>query len=492
MTKSVRKLIQVIPFVALLPYLILAFFTRPAADDLTPNFYTNRYGIFEMCKQTYLHLSGRFFSMSVFLSLTSMRTVFSNYFLIPLCLMLLFMVAAGSIINTLNKYYFKASLKSIELASYAVTALLIYLAVIPDVASSFYWMAAGIIYQLPLMLFMFFISAYIVFINTGSKKYWGLSAILIFLIFGSNEVMIFLLYPVLVLFTIAGYYTKSAFRHYTMLLVLIGTVSAAILLLSPATNSRTSGLTASPGAIYAFSAGLIQYLMMITTAFSTPVFWSILLFLIFNLPPLSLNAKSMKGIALFASAILGSCLVAYFIVFIFKENGLPGRANNLFTFFFLLSMFLYGLTVAVRLRQNFTLPTLTAMRQVSAIVLMITIFTNFNYKKAFIDLGSGFVFSHVYDKRIDVIKEAIHQGKQSVELMDYDYYWNDFVDKNIPALFNKPFKKLIPLYPKSIFICDDLAEKDWDNGFAEYYNIDTIFVNKKRVLRHAIVKNLQK
>jgi hypothetical protein len=492
MTRKISNLFRIIPFIAGFPYFVLAFFARPAADDLTPNFYTNRYGIVEMCKQTYLHLSGRFFSMSVFLSLTSSRVTFSYYFLVPLCLILLFITATSCALKSINKYYLKVVMPGIELVGYAVLFLLIYLAAITDVASSFYWMAAGIIYQLPIILFLFFVSTYTAFLNTGSIRFWMISAALVFFIFGSNEIIIFLMYPLIALFTVFCYFNRTPYRHYTLILTLVATVSSAFLLFSPAVNGRSSALTAAPGLLYVTSAGLVQFLMVIIAVMDTPVFWSVLLLVILNFPILPFQSKNLKIIMIFASAILCFSLTAYFIVFKFKDNGLPGRANNLFSFSFLLSMFLYAVVASVKLKEKLAGVPNPVIKQVASIIFLITIFTNSNYKKALKDIVSGFVFSRVYDKRIDIIQQAVSRGKHSVELNDYDFYWDDFVNKNIPGVLNKPFKKLVPLYPGSVFICDDLAEKDWDNGFAEYYNIDTIFVNNKIVLRHSIVKGLQK
>ena len=491
MTRKINSLFRIIPFIAILPYLVIAFWARPAADDLTPNFYTNRYGIAEMCRQTYLHLSGRFFSMSVFLSLTSSRITFSYYFLIPLCLILLFITAGYCALKSINKYYFSSSVPPSRLAGYAVLFLLIYLAVMPDVASSFYWMAAAVIYQLPIILFLFLICTYTIFINTGRVGYWVVSAALVFFIFGSNEVVIFLMYPLLFLFTVSCWLNKQPYRRYTLLLILIASVSASILLFSPAINNRSSGLSPAPGLLYAVPAAILQFLMIAVTAFNTPVFWSVLLLAVLNMPITAIHPKNLKRILIFAIAILCFSLTAYFIVFKFKDNGLPGRANNFFSFSFLLSLFLFAIFTSVKLKDKLAGPPHYVIKQIAAIIFLVTIFTNSNYINAVKDMVSGFAFSKVYDERTSIIQQAVAKGKHSVSLKDYHFYWNDFVDKNIPGVFNKPFKKLVPLYPTSLFICDDLAEKDWDNGFAEYYNMDTIFVNNKTVLRHSIVKGLR-
>ncbi len=490
MKRYINKLFWISPFIAFIPFIVISFFARPAADDLTPNFYIARMGLAEMIKQSYLNVSGRFFSISVFLSLSGSRFILEHYYLVSIGLLSLFLLALYSLTRNIATNILSLPLSRTHAASLAFIFLLVYLAVMPDMASSFYWMAAGVTYQLSVILVLFLTNSLLQFITRGKWIYWIMSAILSLALFGCNEIVIFIYIPVFT-FTVLLLFVQSHSSKWPCLFLLLLSAAAALaLLFAPAAQARSGMLSHGTGFVYSISASVTQVLIIAIHVFSAPPFWIILILILLAGRSVTLSSRQLRWLLTYAQLLLVLCFTTCFIVFKLKDNGLPGRANNVIAFAFLSSFILLAVYFGAKYKDILTI---TGAKPELAIRLIFTVslFTSMNYTVASRDILSGYLFSKVYDKRVGIIRDAVTSGKHAVVLDDYNTYWNAVVQEHIPVVFKKPVIKLVDHYPPSIFVCDDIMEKDWDNGFAEYHNIDTIYAGSKTILRHSIVHGLK-
>lgn len=184
--------------------------------------------------------------------------------------------------------------------------------------------------------------------------------------------------------------------------------------------------------------------------------------------------------------------VFYFLVYLVNPSGVPERANNPLSFILMISFVVMACHLSFYLPGILPFKIHTAHKVVLVCIFTLTIFFSKNFLTAIQDQFSAPIYSSIYDSRVKKIDKARRLGKKSVDFNSYQKEWEEYIQKNIPAMFYKPMTKLVNPYPQTIFFCDDVENSAWITSYAEYYDIDTIRVDGAVHLRFELDENARR
>ena len=183
------NIILIALFIILIPYVILAFFSVPAADDFGQAARSLDLGILGFLKQRYLNWNGRYSSDLVISIYNVIGHKFSQYFLIkffwivPLSIISLYLISNYifiSLITDSNKIKFKL-----------VYSLIIVISILTntEVSSTVFWLAGGAAYGLANSLFIVSLGIiiYTLYIDNKSLSLVTINLLLILFINGLSE-----------------------------------------------------------------------------------------------------------------------------------------------------------------------------------------------------------------------------------------------------------------------------------------------------------------
>lgn len=137
-------LVALLLVTALLPFLLLSYFNHPFMDDYYNTANTRRLGLWAVQKDLYLNWSGRYFSSFLVTAANPMRLGWYDGLRLTPALFLLL---------TLSTFYLgvraltRRQLARSPAVGVAVLVLLLYLHLIPEPYSAFYWFTGAVVYQ---------------------------------------------------------------------------------------------------------------------------------------------------------------------------------------------------------------------------------------------------------------------------------------------------------------------------------------------------------
>jgi len=220
----------------ILPFLFVAFFNYPSADDFVFAYKVKSMGFFQAQYDWYVHWTGRFFSTFI-LSLHPL--VFNSNLLYKL-------YAITLILLTLHAIYRFVKLIFNNKPTYVVlffTCLLtgVYLNNMPILVQGIYWMPGAITYQLAnILLLHFFVNIINDNKNINRWKYYILNAIFIIAICGSNETSMVVVFVGLILFLFYKFIINKIISKKLMFFISIVIVCSTIVLVAPGNFIRNN------------------------------------------------------------------------------------------------------------------------------------------------------------------------------------------------------------------------------------------------------------
>ena len=163
--KNSEKILFAILLLILFPYLYLAFFTHPVADDFSFTVTRNHLGLIESLKYEYFHWSGRY--CADLMQLVN-PIVSNNFFLYKIFSVALIFFSLASIyffIRTITQ----KSLSIIYCLNISLFILLMHLFLMPSLAQGIYWYTSSVAYYLGIIVTMIYFSVLLNYIN---KKFF--------------------------------------------------------------------------------------------------------------------------------------------------------------------------------------------------------------------------------------------------------------------------------------------------------------------------------
>ena len=437
----------------LLPFLAIAFYNHPSADDYICVIPAMQWGPITTTLGWYFSWSSRFTS-AFFISLNPLVYNWLTGYQLNAWL-LMAMVSSGFF------FWFRAVSRFSSfpaLASLAILAFTAYLATVPSMVEAFYYLSGAICYQ-PANSFLLFLVGWWFFniplptfshLNFRSVLVLGIQSFLLFLIAGTNEMAMMFGLSLSGGLWLYRLITDKKWHPGLALLFLASIFSTGLVIFSPATYYRmqaSSSLKRSLGDVLTNSAA--GYLEYVGVWLSNPAFLLCSVLLLFI--QVSDRVPLLKRPWLIALTSLSVLLSAFCFVPSFLGEGMvQGRTANALLFNFFL---LYMLNVVFWKRNLFTStvsgltePTLSLPVRILMLATVLSVLLTSNFRNVFNDLNSGDAAAYNQERL-----ERIRQVETSVS----DSIWVQPVQHR----------------PKTIFFGEigDYPQPWYDNFYAVYH-----------------------
>jgi len=458
----------------------LSFFTYPSAEDLTTNYWDHAFGLWRHISWFYHTSNSRYFAVPTTFFVLNTGFVKAHYYVVALVLwsglwtvLFLFLRGLGRRISTrepgVRWYVWLAAVLPLAICS-----------ILFQPSSAFYWISGSMVYVSGFELFVLLMT---ILLRAGWRKRatkWETAAavLLTAATIGCNEIIIYFEVVILVWFQLIYYSVNGKFLRLVNILLMVVLGCVIFLILPAGTSSRAGHFEVHKGVsealIIAATYTWRDYMRLLVS----PMVWLCLL--------VAGSAGAITRTEV-RTRLAGSywfrpwvCVIPalpgvyffYFLIYLVSGEVMPPRANRLlqfFIFFFLLvAAFAYG----IRHRPDAGLLYKLYDGPVVRLLVMVVFVGSPFFFRTVEDLGLGWVYSRVMEKRQQEIAGARARGK--VVLNPYE---KDFETVALPVLPKSVKDRLFrksPKYPFNIFYMDPLADTGQISYYAQYYGIDTI------------------
>jgi len=444
--------------VVVIPFLLLAFYCHPSADDFWQTNIAIEKGIWQAYLEILQTWSGRYFTMMLTATNPLVFHSLTAYKILPVVLFLSFL---GS-----SAYFIRAVLSNANWSTVWLLTLIIfalYLGFMPTVSQAFYWMSGALHYQVAhiMLLILFGLLIRAAYKQKLSWPNWFLAGVLIFFIAGSNEtvtgVQFFLLFSVICL----NFLLHRKINIKLISLFLIAAFGTALLISSPGNDVRIADYPKHGQFWFStFYAAAISLNNSFNWLSITPVLLLTILYIpfAFRMPALPLAWQNLHP---FWSWLLlaGTLFTSYFVSYWSKGDHAPPRVQDTIYLFFLFGWFLnVWITVQYLVRLRWTKPVLSQFVVYSLILICCLSFFQHersNIRTAYADIFSG---------------RAAHYN--TAMLNRYKFLLEDSCEVcEIPAIQN---------IPKTIFFEEIPADTTWKNRYFSKYFGKKLMIIKER------------
>lgn len=456
-------------FVGLLPFLILAFYNHPSADDYLWTVMVLKTSLWQFQVYNFYEWSGRYFSNLLVGLNPLVFHSFLGYQLASLFSILAFFIAVFLPVRELTKGIFSFSQQLLGTLVFVV----LFLAYTPSVVELFYWFTGAYVYTSANILLLLFIycllKLMVAYTKDASVIYLKASmAILTVLMMWSNEIIIICLGGILFLLTCLTLYHKHISAKFFMFLMVLAIASALASLLAPGNAARAAAMFPNKFNIgFTIQATLSKFLDTLYWIKNVPL-WLISLLFIPVAAKLSRESSlfrnhfyvhPMLSIALWLAIL---CLAYFPIHLATGQEGIAMRVRATNYLFFIGGWF-FNIQVCIGflIKKYKTLEKATFLQQPIPLYLTLSILLVFSYKffstnsnvgEAWKDLSGGNAKS--YDNKM----------KERYRLLE---------DKNTVVPY-------ITAQPTTLFFVElDENPNDWKNkNVANYFSVDSVRVVK--------------
>jgi len=437
----------------LAPFLVIAFYNHPSADDYICAIPAMQWGPITTTLGWYFSWSSRF-SSAFFISLNPLVFKWLTGYQLNAWL-LMAMVSSGFF------FWFRTVTRFSSfpvLVSFAILAFTGYLATVPSMVEAFYYLSGAICYQ-PANSFLLFLVSWWFYniplpafsqLNFRSFLVLGIQCFLLFLIAGTNEMAMMFGLSLSGGLWLYRMITDKKWHPGLSTLFFASVFSTGLVIFSPATYYRmqaSSSLKRTMSEVIANSA--TGYLEYVISWLSNPAF--LMFSVLFLFVPVSDRVPLLKRPWLITLTTLSVLLSAFCFVPSFLGEGMvQGRTANALLFNFFL---LYMMNVVFWKRNLFTSPvsiqpepTLSLPLRILMLATVLSVVVTSNFRNVFDDLYSGDAAAY-NQERLERIR--------LVETSESDSIWVQPVQHR----------------PKTIFFGEigDYPQPWYDNFYAVYH-----------------------
>lgn len=239
--KGKNWLLILIPavFLTIVPFLILAIYNHPSADDFCYTHLANSQGFWPTQIAQFFDWSGRFTATALLTIAPIDYQDLTVYRILPALLFLLFGASVFLVVNNLLPFI---SIRDKSLLAFAVFFL--YIINAPQITEAFYWMAGAVTYQLAsiLSLLLFSLILHLQREKDRRKKvfFTCLGGLLCVAITGLNEISMIILCTILFLWLVIDFYVKRSLNMNLAILLVIAVIASGIVVTAPGNFVRMS------------------------------------------------------------------------------------------------------------------------------------------------------------------------------------------------------------------------------------------------------------
>lgn len=465
LTRSIiNSLFKASPFIGLLPFIWLAFFAFPSMDDHYLNFSANKLGWLGSLKSFFLlQDSGRFGSFPFLLFFAKQDWVLNHYWFVALLFLALSFVSLRFLFSSVNNYLLADKFSAGQLTWIAAAVLFIYINIIPETASGLYWMTSLFQNQLALVYACLLIGLMIKNKHTPFNPWRkALAMLLLVMLCGSIEPAAIIVNLVFISYYAYCIGLKRKINKRVFLYHFFAIAATLTLFLMPGTRNRISYIDKDLPLAATTTLSFYELWRSFILLIGEPSFWLLIAGI------LSLK-KNLKFQNLNYRFIVPCTLLLVYLLYFSLCYGINGmialRTENILLFFLVMAIasiiiFCSNRNLAVNFRNSWI-----------QLIVIIIFFSARSFTVAIFDIPSAYIYKKVMDKRIETIGQAKAENKKVVFL---NTYFGDQVSiTNDHGPFFTKFMSRMPMYPRTIFMHDDLTDY-WAKSFAQFHKIDTI------------------
>ena len=478
-----------IAFCSILPFIILAFFSHPGAEDYL--FELFRKNDFWHNQQLAYHgWSGRFFTNLFNTAWAQLGFIFNCYFLHTLLLFICTEIAAFYFLfnaNTIltNGYFSKSKVLQ---ASFILLLLNIYL--LADIPSNFYWFSAVFVYQVPVILLYILAVLFLKRFKEDSQRKSVKNIFIvttILLLIGCNETIATAIIVLLFFAAVFTYWRNIAEKKIILRWFLIALTAGIIVFISSGVLLRQKLMNAHTGYAVIFPIIVFRTFMVFYTIFKEPVFWVSLCFCFFagginaaqehaktKIALLILWAQkkiyySLAFIAILVFAILTPLLIV-------SKGTFPDRAlNNIIliaAMYLLMTAFIAGHSTppAVIAFVKNTISNYALTFAIGAAMVL-----NTGYINAWKSVCSGYFYHKIMQDRDAQLENAKSKNYKIINMLSYKDALHQKIKEHFPNGSFKSLTKALEQPPVTIPFFNE-AEDSTQLPYLSPYGVEKIII----------------
>ena len=381
----------------ILPFLLIARYNQPSADDFAGAVRDGHYTFLWVLKDSYLHWSGRYFANVVARANPLLHHSFVGYKWYAVLLLVFFSIALFVMIRECTMRY----LSGLQTLSLTCLLLFLYITAMPSTAEGFYWFSGSYVYQIANIFFMLLVAGILKLNRQCSQIYKALyffvAAVLAVCIVGSNEISLIITCSTMAFFAVFTKHPQKKRNGLLIVLLAICCVCGCIAAFAPGNFERMDAMQEySKSPVWAF-AGAAGITTVYATQWAIPMLVCTILYIPLFGNPLAkkmialcflVTIKSKHSIVLF---ILLFLLMQLFVVWVAGGSNL-GRIENVVYLFLLLGWFFNVQLLVLRhhvKQKNAIVYPKPLLALVAMLFVMSVLDINNNISTAYVDLLSG-------------------------------------------------------------------------------------------------------
>lgn len=443
---------------ALLPFVVLAAYCHPSADDFWLTNMVLAKGPWQAQLAIRHNWSGRYTAMFVGSFNPLVYRSFTWYKLLPVVFLLLLVTGFYQLIQGLTNAPFSRKIK----LGFALLFLIIYLHQMPTVAQTIYWMSGAITYQLANILLLFFLAGLLNYYkkatleNSLRQKIW--ITLTLFAAIGCNETSMLMLAFLMGCFVVLGTFRRQT-DYFLLWLLVVTIIASSLVIWAPGNAVRAQDYPLQHDFSFAlWHALVVPVNNSLNWLLNSPVLIISIFFIPIAAKWLPVPNILTKVHPVMAFFIWYGCLASgYFVAYWSKHGPSPPRAQDTIYFFFLLGWLANFLVLAQFLRQNYVLspvPGYAAKLLLLWGICFLFLSQQSNIRTAYADLFSGRAAR--YDQEMRERYATLHHSSCQV----------------CPV-------KTAKNRPETIFFEEVTADTTWENTFyARYFGKKLLLVSE--------------
>jgi preprotein translocase subunit SecG len=405
---KIRQLsfISILGILAILPFLIISIYVHPTTDDYIYHYIGKEFGLWDAQIYWYNNWSSRFTASFIM----SIESIISGSYLIYKLISVLLILSLCFVSYHLSSILFpKLTTKAIiELTSFFI---IIFLFQLPSVNDGFYWMPGSMNYMLGNVLTFLFMSFIVKLIYKKNNKHLIISTLLLFLIYGTNEISMIILNVILIIILFYRYYIVKRINRSVSILVMVSLLLTIFVLMSPGNAIRASKISNN----HMFFDSVWESILLTKTYVGIWLAFILLMSIYFFASFKKDRVHEWRLFNVNPLLILGSVFFVTAISFFpaYWSNGAIGPPKRLInaTYFFFLSGFIYFILSLCCYFKNNSSEFISYSKWVKYSLLLLIILKivhHNNIRFAYTDLISGkaYYFDKALIERYQIIKSS--------------------------------------------------------------------------------------
>lgn len=481
---GIVKLLLVLSLIAFfIPLFILPFFNHAGADDYMCAIHLRKYGFAGYQSYIYKFWGGRYAATFAGAVYALNGFLYNHYYLHSLLLIVLNIVSSVFVLNAVNTHILKESFLKKNLVLLALIFTALEITVLAQPSTYIFWFSSAVTYQLPVILIECQIGLWVLLIRSkksGTKALaYVLIPLLVIIINGFNELFVAAEF-FMMSFVFAFGLHKQLPKTFIWLTVMLYTISAMIVLLSPGIQSRAANVLPKGIAIGAIVWGY-HVAEVAWNIFRQPLFWLTAVAVFFagnyfrqkNIDAFTLFIYSKRKRLLLLSVAMFVAITVAIPVTGLKGGVIPERYLNAVIEITVILLLMLVFIAGAGIKEKISLFFFNAKRVVMILFCLLILANNY-IVEAYRNIIAAPLYNSIMNEREATLRNSAMTNKIA-HLKSYNTSLQEHLQKEY-SQSTQTWLTLIQEKPTLLFFQDDLnLEKNYPT-LKEYYQLDSLII----------------